>query len=255
RREVVLFSLAVLTFANSASKVAVLTTPAHSSPTQLSAADPPLQIDSLKRPMSEWLLLLMLAAVQFTVAVAFVIMMPLGPQLMRIFGIDTPAFNFAVSAYAGAAGVSGLGAAFFLDRFDRKTALLMIYAGFTIGTLLCAFAPTYETLVFARALAGFFGGIVGGISLAMVGDLVPDARRASAVGTVMSAFSVAQVAGVPLGLYFADNLAWHVPFSLRAALSGIIWIFAMCRLPNVRPPLQASRGEAPLSRFLGILAN
>src|SRR6516164_565839 len=132
----------------------------------------------------------MLAALQFTVAVDFVIMMPLGPQLMRIFGIDTPAFNFAVSAYAGAAGVSGLCAAFFLDRFDRKTALLMIYAGFAIGTLLCALARTYETLVFARALAGFFGGIVGGISLAMVGDLVPDARRASAIGTVMSGFSL-----------------------------------------------------------------
>jgi predicted MFS family arabinose efflux permease len=197
----------------------------------------------------------MLAAVQFTVAVDFVIMMPLGPQLMRIFGIDTPAFNIAVSAYAGAAGVSGLGAAFFLDRFDRKTALLIIYAGFTVGTLLCALAPTYETLVFARALAGFFGGIVGGISLAMVGDLVPDARRASAVGTVMSAFSVAQVAGVPLGLYFADKLGWHVPFLLLAALSGVIWILAIVRLPKVRAHLQASRSETPLRRFLGILAN
>jgi predicted MFS family arabinose efflux permease len=197
----------------------------------------------------------MLAAVQFTVAVDFVIMMPLGPQLMRIFGIDTPAFNIAVSAYAGAAGVSGLGAAFFLDRFDRKTALLIIYAGFAVGTLLCAIAPTYETLVFARALAGFFGGIVGGISLAMVGDLIPDARRASAVGTVMSAFSVAQVAGVPLGLYFADKLGWHVPFLLLAALSGIIWILAIVRLPKVRAHLQASRSETPLRRFLGILAN
>jgi predicted MFS family arabinose efflux permease len=226
-----------LTFANSASKVAVLTTPAHSSPTQLNAADPPPQIDSLKRPLSEWLLLLMLAAVQFTVAVDFVIMMPLGPQLMRIFGIDTPAFNIAVSAYAGAAGVSGLGAAFFLDRFDRKTALLMIYAGFAIGTLLCALAPTYQTLVFARALAGFFGGIVGGISLAMVGDLV------------------AQVAGVPLGLYFADTLGWHVPFLLLAALSGVIWVFAIVRLPKVRGHVQASRGETPLRRFLGVLAN
>jgi predicted MFS family arabinose efflux permease len=197
----------------------------------------------------------MLAAVQFTVAVDFVIMMPLGPQLMRIFGIDTPAFNIAVSAYAGAAGISGLGAAFFLDRFDRKTALLIIYAGFTVGTLLCALAPTYETLVFARALAGFFGGIVGGISLAMVGDLIPDARRASAVGTVMSAFSVAQVAGVPLGLYFADKLGWHVPFLLLAALSAIVWILAIVRLPKVRAHLQASRSETPVRRFLGILAN
>jgi len=235
--------------------VGILTTPAHSSLTQSRAADPLPQVDSLRRPLSEWLLLLTLAAVQFTVAVDFVIMMPLGPQLMRIFEIHTPAFNFAVSAYAGAAGVSGLGAAFFLDRFDRKTALLIIYAGFAIGTLLCALAPTFETLVFARALAGFFGGIVGGISLAMVGDLVPDARRASAVGTVMSAFSVAQVAGVPLGLYFADKLGWHVPFLLLAALSGIVWIFASVRLPKVRAHLRASRSETPLRRFLGILAN
>src|SRR5260370_25166697 len=121
----------------------------------------------------------MLAAVQFTVAVDFVIMMPLGPQLMRIFGIDTPAFNIAVSAYAGAAGVSGLGAAFFLDRFDRKTALLMIYAGFTIGTLLWALAPTYETVVFGRPLAGFFRGIFRGLSLPLAGDPVPYAPPAA----------------------------------------------------------------------------
>ena len=197
----------------------------------------------------------MLAAVQFTVAVDFVIMMPLGPQLMRIFGVNTPAFNLAVSAYAAAAGVSGLAAAFFLDRFDRKIALLMIYAGFAVGTLLCAVAPNYQALVFARALAGFFGGIVGGISLAMVGDLVPDARRASAVGTVMSAFSVAQVAGVPLGLYFADKLGWHVPFLLLAALSGIIWFVALVRLPKVRGHLGASRSETPLRRFMAIIAN
>ena len=197
----------------------------------------------------------MLAAVQFTIAVDFVIMMPLGPQLMRIFAIDTPAFNLAVAAYAGAAGLAGLGAAFFLDRFDRKTALLILYAGFAIGTLLCGLAPSYWALVFARALAGCFGGIVGGVSLAMVGDLVPDARRASAVGTVMSAFSVAQVAGVPLGLYFADKLGWHVPFLLLAALSGIIWVFGFVRLPNVRAHLQVSRGETLLGRFWAILAN
>ncbi|MGA8655420.1 MAG: MFS transporter [Chthoniobacterales bacterium] len=211
--------------------------------------------DSLRRPFKEWLLLLMLAAVQFTIAVDFVIMMPLGPQLMRIFAIDTPAFNLAVSSYAGAAGLAGLGAAFVLDRFDRKTALLMLYAGFAVGTLLCGLAPTYGALVFARALAGCFGGIVGGVSLAMVGDLVPDARRASAVGTVMSAFSVAQVAGVPLGLYFADKLGWHVPFLLLAAVSGIVWVFGFVRLPKVRAHLQASRGETLMRRFWAILAN
>lgn len=231
-------------------------TPPRSSPKRESAS-PNLasRKDALRRPLGEWLLLLMLAALQFTVAVDFVIMMPLGPQLMRIFGINTPAFNLAVSAYAGAAGISGICAALFLDRFDRKMALLTIYGGFTIGTLFCGLAPTYWTLVFARALAGCFGGIVGGISLAMVGDLVPEARRASAMGTVMSAFSVAQVAGVPLGLYLADKLSWHVPFTALAGLSAVIWVFALVRLPKVRGHMAASRSESPIRRFAGVLFN
>jgi predicted MFS family arabinose efflux permease len=241
----------------------VLNTPPDCSSNQIDAvpAEGPasvrasLSTDSLRRPLSEWLLLLMLAAVQFTVAVDFVIMMPLGPQLMRIFSIDTPAFNFAVAAYSGAAGVSAVLAAFFLDRYDRKAALLWIYAGFAAGTLLCALAPTYLALVFARGLAGCFGGIVGGISLAMVGDLVPDSRRASAVGMVMSAFSVAQVAGVPLGLYLADTLGWHVPFLWLATVSGIIWVCALIRLPKVRAHLATSRSETPIRRFIGILDN
>jgi len=211
--------------------------------------------DVLRRPLGEWLLLLMLAALQFTVAVDFVIMMPLGPQLMRIFEINTPAFNLAVAAYAGAAGISGICAALFLDRFDRKMALLTIYGGFTIGTLFCGLAPTYVTLLLARVLAGWFGGIVGGISLAMVGDLVPEGRRASAMGTVMSAFSVAQVAGVPLGLYLADKLSWHVPFVALAGVSAIIWVFALIRLPRVRAHLAHSRAETALRRFAAILFN
>jgi len=213
------------------------------------------QEDVLRRPLSEWFLLLMLAALQFTVAVDFVIMMPLGPQLMRIFDINTPAFNLAVSAYAGAAGLSGICAALFLDRFDRKTALLTIYGGFTIGTLFCGLAPTYGTLVFARASAGCFGGIVGGISLAIVGDLVPEARRASAMGTVMSAFSVAQVAGIPLGLYLADTLSWHVPFVALAGLSALVWVCALIQLPKVRAHLALSRAETAVHRFTAILFN
>ena len=213
------------------------------------------QEDVLRRPLSEWLLLLMLAALQFTVAVDFVIMMPLGPQLMRIFDINTPAFNLAVSAYAGAAGLSGICAALFLDRFDRKTALLTIYGGFTIGTLFCGLAPTYGTLVVARAAAGCFGGIVGGISLAIVGDLVPEARRASAMGTVMSAFSVAQVAGIPLGLYLADTLTWHVPFVALAGLSAVVWVCALIQLPKVRAHLALSRSETAVRRFTAILFN
>ncbi|MBV9672914.1 MAG: MFS transporter [Verrucomicrobia bacterium] len=209
----------------------------------------------LGRPTNEWLLLLTLAAVQFTVAVDFVIMLPLGPQLMRTFAISTPQFNLAVSAYAFAAGITGFGSALFLDRFDRRNALLVIYAGFALGTLLCALAPAYEWLVFARAFAGCFGGIVGGVALAIVADLVPEARRASAIGTMMSSFSIAQIAGIPLGLYLADKVNWHAPFLVLAFLSGGVWLYAAFRLPTVGGHVTASRAETAATRIWSVITD
>jgi predicted MFS family arabinose efflux permease len=90
---------------------------------------------------NEKLLLALLAAVQFTNVLDFVIMMPLGPQLMPALGIVPRQFGLVISAYTFSAGATGLAAAFFLDRFDRKTALLALYFGFGLGTIACAWRP------------------------------------------------------------------------------------------------------------------
>src|SRR6202040_1140318 len=97
------------------------------------------------------------------------------------------------------AGLASLLAARFLDRFDRKRALLGLFAGFILGTLLCAIAPSYPLLLLARAVAGAFGGVCGANVLAIIGDAFPDSRRGTATGVVMSAFSIASIMGVPLG--------------------------------------------------------
>src|SRR5205807_479554 len=117
-----------------------------------------------------------------------------------------------VSSYGISAGVAGLAAGFFLDRFDRKKALLWLFLGFALGTLLCAMADNYKLLVAARFFAGAFGGVVGAVILAIVGDVIPMERRGAAMGMVMSAFSVSSIVGVPLGLLLASHYNWHVPF-------------------------------------------
>src|SRR3954465_7321794 len=126
-------------------------------------------------------LLGVLAAIQFTAVLDFMIIMPLGPQYMRVFQINPSQFGLIVSAYAIAAGISGIIAGFFLDRFDRKRAMLVLYAGFTFGTLFCAMAPTYPTLVAARVVAGAFGGVTMGLVMAVIGDVIPEARRGRAM--------------------------------------------------------------------------
>jgi predicted MFS family arabinose efflux permease len=181
----------------------------------------------------ELLLLLTLAAVQFTHIMDFMIMMPLGPQLMRVFEIDARNFGWLVSAYTLSAGVSGFLASFYIDRFDRRRAVLVVYTGFMLGTFACALAPTYGILLGSRILTGVFGGLIGTLVLAIVGDAVPFDRRGRAMGVVMLAFSAASVFGVPLGLYLANLYEWHAPFFLLGATALSVLLLCYASIPRL----------------------
>ena len=204
-------------------------------------------------PKSERTLLLLLAAIQFTTNLDFLIIMPLGPQYMRLMHLTPAQFNLIVAAYAIAAGISGVVAGFCLDRFDRKNALLGLFLGFAAGTLLCALAPSYPLLVAARALAGAFGGVTGAVILAIVGDVIPEHRRGKAMGLVMSAFSVASIFGVPLGLVLATDFSWHVPFYAIAGLCVPILLAVSRCVPALRGHLAHGREQHPWARMLAVL--
>jgi len=193
----------------------------------------------------EWGLLLLLTAVQFTNVLDFVIIMPLAPLAKRDFHITSEQFGHAVAVYGFASFVGTLLAAKFLDRFGRKAALLSLYLGFTVSTLFCGLAPTYETLVIARAVTGLFGGVVGASVMAIIGDVFADYRRGTAMGAVMSAFAFASIVGVPLGLVLAENFGTGAPFIALALLSVLIWIGNVVVMPPLREHL--SKGHPPTS--------
>jgi predicted MFS family arabinose efflux permease len=205
-----------------------------------------------------WLILMVLAAVQFTHIMDFMIIMPLGPRYRTELNITPQEFGFLVSAYAFSACVSGLIAAFVIDRFDRKRALLFLYGGFTVGTLLCAVAPGFLTLLLARCVAGAFGGVIGAVSLAVIGDVFPEERRGLATGVVMSSFSLATVAGVPAGLSIADIFHSNsAPFAVLGVLSACMLVLACYVLPPQRRHLDAdsSRARLPIRQVLVIPAH
>jgi len=183
-------------------------------------------------------LLIILAAVNFTHIMDFMIMMPLGPQLMKLFQITPQQFGFAVSAYSITAGITGFISAFFVDKYDRKQLLFYAYVGFVIGTISCAFAPNYELLVAARVLAGLFGGMIGAQVLSIVADTFEYQRRASAMGILMTAFSLASVAGVPTGLWLAARFSWHAPFLVIGGLGIIIALLIFLFIPPINKHLQ-----------------
>ncbi|MFY7900961.1 MAG: MFS transporter [Chitinophagaceae bacterium] len=202
------------------------------------------------------IILILLASINFTHILDFMVMMPLGNQLMPYFNITPQAFSVIVAAYSISAFVSGLIAIFFVDRFDRKSILLFGYIGFVIGTALCALAPTAFLLLLARIVAGLFGGIIGAQVLSIISDAFDYEKRAQAMGYLFSAFSVASVVGVPLSLYLAQAITWHAPFYIIAGVGAAIVPLIMRYLqPMTSHIAQNAVREKPLQILKNILAS
>ena len=203
----------------------------------------------------ERLVLAILASVQFTSIVDFMVIMPLGPELTAELKLTPERFSLIVSSYTFAAGIAGLLATMVIDRFPRRTAFLWLYAGFLTGTLACGLAPNYLALLAARFLTGAFGGILGGMAFTIVGDVFPEERRGSATGALISAFALASVFGVPIGITLGQRLGWHVPFLTLAALGVPTLFLARRGLPPLEGHLSRVTEGAAWQKLSGTLTD
>ena len=187
-----------------------------------------------------------LSLLQFTVIVDFMVLSPLGAVLMPRMGISTSQFGLVVSVYAISAGVSGLTAAGFADRFDRKRMLLFFYVGFVLGTLFCGIAGSYPFLLFARIFTGVFGGVIGSVSFAIITDTFRMEMRGRVMGFVQMAFSASQVLGIPIGLYLATRFDWHAPFLMIVGIAAPVGIVISLRLKPVTGHLHGRQEKNPV---------
>ena len=195
-----------------------------------------------------------LAFLQFTIILDFMIVSPLGAIVMPTLHITPRQFGLAVSSYAFAAAASGILAAGFADRFDRKRLLLFFYSGFVLGTLFCALATTYPMLLMARIVTGFFGGVIGSVVLAIATDLFPLEMRGRVMGFIQTAFAASQILGLPAALYFANHWDWHAPFMAIIAIAVPAGLLIMARLKPVTAHLQLRQEKSPLAHLVHTIA-
>jgi predicted MFS family arabinose efflux permease len=202
----------------------------------------------------EVLVIAILAITQFTVVLDFMVLSPLGAQLMKELEIGTSQFGYVVSAYAFSAGIAGLLTAGFADKFDRKKLLLFFYSGFIFGTFLCAIAPDYKFLLIARVVTGLFGGVISSVSFAIITDLFKMEVRGRVMGFVQMAFAVSQVMGIPVGLLLANNFGWHSPFFMIVGLALLIVIVIFMYLKPVNEHLKLKSDRNAFQHLLKTLS-
>ena len=200
----------------------------------------------------ERIIIFLLATLNFTHILDFMIMMPLGNYLMPFFKISPQQFSILVASYTIAASVSGFCAAFFIDGFDRKKILLIAFTGFLAATMACGFAPSYTFLLLARLVAGLFGGLIGAQVISIISDLFVYERRGRAMGSVMSAFAIASTVGIPLALYLSNLLSWHAPFIGIASLGILLIPFIIIYMPAMNNHLV--QGVKPTINLQGFKA-
>lgn len=201
----------------------------------------------------ELIILLLLAGLNFTHFLDFMVMMPLNNYLTPYFDISPKQFSFMVSAYSISAAVSGFLTAFIVDSYDRKKILLFSYIGFIAGTIACGLAASYALLLAARIVAGLFGGIIGAQVLAIIADIFPYERRGKAMASVSVSFAIASILGVPFSLYLANlfNEDWHVPFLFVAGIGLILIPFVVRYVPAIRGHLDGGATRTPPLVLLG----
>lgn len=217
--------------------------------TQTITTEPPTQFTGYQK-----FVLAILAFLQFTIILDFMIMSPLGAILMPALNITPSQFGVVVSAYAFSAGIAGFAAAGFADRFDRKKLLLFFYCGFILGTFLCGIAPNFYFLLFARIVTGLFGGVIGAIVMAITTDLFHFSMRGRVMGVLQTAFAGSQILGLPIGLYLSAHLGWHAPFMMIVGMAAIVGVIIIVNLKPIDAHLQLHPDRNPFHHLKTTIA-
>lgn len=191
-----------------------------------------------------------LSILQFSIILDFMVLSPLGAMLLPQLKITTTQFGLVVSAYAFSAGISGILAAGFADKYDRKKLLLFFYAGFLLGTFLCAIAPDYNFLLGARIVTGIFGGVIGSVSFAIISDLFKFEVRGRVMGFVQMSFAASQILGLPIGLLLANQFGWHAPFWMIAIFGIAVGVVIIAYMKPVAVHLDIKNERHPIQHLI-----
>jgi len=208
---------------------------------------------SLYPDISERFILFIVSAVQFVNILDFMMVMPLGPDFAPALGIKVADLGWVGGSYTAASAVAGIISSLFIDKLDRKVALIGALTGLMLATAFGGIAWNFQSLLLSRILAGMCGGPATSIAWSIVADTVPPARRGQAMGKVMGAFSLAAVFGVPLGLEMARLHNWSTPFFITSLMGAGIILMAMRYMPSMRAHLALSLDAVSLRHLVSLL--
>lgn len=194
--------------------------------------------------------IVLVALIQCLAITNSMIAAPLGPILATALAMPSSKIGLLQAGYVGAACIAGLLGALFLDRFERRQALLALLFAFSLTTIAAGFAVDFRSLLIARIASGTVAGPLAAAALALVGDRIAPARRARAMTSIAAAFSLSSIVGIPVGLQLALWHGWASPFLAVGGLSMVTLGTVAMALPRYARSSLPAADAATLARQL-----
>lgn len=178
----------------------------------------------------------------FAIGTGEFVIMGLLPEVARDLSVTIPQAGHVISAYALGVVLGAPLLAVMAAHWPRRTLLVALMALFALGNLASAAAPGYLSMNLLRFVAGLPHGTYFGVAALVAASLAPPARRASAVGWVMSGLTSATLVGVPIAAWLGQHLGWRAAF----VMVGLIAVLACVLVRRNVPNLPAAHGASAM---------
>lgn len=173
-----------------------------------------------------------LIALSFALGMSEFIMVGILPDIATGLKVSEVAVGNLVSLFALVyAPVTPLGSAL-SARFPRFATHLTLVGIFLAGNVLCALAPNYPVLLVARIMIALVPGTLVAIAMTYAPDVTTERYRTKFIAWVFSGFSIASVAGVPVGTWVANAFGWRWAFILVCVLTAALMVLMIAVLPR-----------------------
>ncbi len=146
------------------------------------------------------------------------------PQMQSYFHTDRDTITWVATAYllAQAAVIPITG--FVSDRIGSKTVFLTALALFTVGSALCAIAPTQQWLITFRVFQGIGGGALFPVAFAIIFRIFPPAERGPASALIGVPVLLAPAFGPTIGGYFTQTFDWRAIFLINLPVGVLAFL-------------------------------
>ena len=196
--------------------------------------------------------LLALSIGAFGIGTSEFVIMGMLPQVAADFSVSVSAVGLLITAYAlgvviGAPTLTALGV-----RFTPRQTLIGLMVVFTVGNALSALAPGYGWLMAARVLTALAHGSFFGVGAVAARRLVPKEKATQAISLMVTGLTVANVVGVPLGTFVAQQLSWRVVFAAVACIGLVTIAGLLAWMPTVAGEPTDLRSELSAFRRRGV---